>query len=72
MYNGPMPLMNHGAHRYFYQIVALKRSIVEELEMGKEGSVEPSVTYADIVCTLKRDDIAGWGEWIGTCERTSG
>lgn len=61
VYTGPMPLMGHGEHRYFYQIIALSKPL--------EGLPEHGATYTQILERLRKEDIAGWGEWVGRCER---
>lgn len=59
-----MPLMGHGEHRYFYQIIALSKSLA--------GLPSQGATYAEILERLKKEDIAGWGKWVGRCERKPG
>jgi phosphatidylethanolamine-binding protein (PEBP) family uncharacterized protein len=61
VYGGPKPLLNHGEHRYFYELVALKEPIEE---IGTYPSKE------DFLKKLaEKDLILGWGEWVGTYER---
>ena len=52
-YGGPKPLMGHGPHRYFDQLVALK----EPVNAGKlGGKVTKDGLGADIV-----GKVVGWG-----------
>lgn len=60
-YGGPKPLMGHGPHRYFYQLVALKEAVDVE-KLG--GKVTKDGLGAAIV-----GKVAGWGQWIGVYER---
>lgn len=59
-YAAPRPLMNHGPHRYFYQVIAL-RDPLQGLS-NKPSTVE-------VLAVLKRENILGWGEWVGVAER---
>lgn len=61
LYSSPRPLLNHGPHRYFYQVVALRRSI--------EGLKEKNEPLKSVLAKLKREDILAWGEWVGVAER---
>ena len=56
------PLMGHGPHRYFYQLVTLK----EPVDVGKLGGgmVTKDGLGANIV-----GKVVGWGEWVGVYER---
>lgn len=63
VYGGPRPLMNHGHHRYFYQVIALSKTL--------EGLKPEMATYAEISAKIAEEDILGWGEWVGHCERKS-
>ncbi|KAI0887471.1 PEBP-like protein [Annulohypoxylon maeteangense] len=61
VYLPPRPLMNHGPHRYFFEVIALKEPL------------DPSLLNA----TTTREQIAGaivgkilaWGMWTGVAER---
>lgn len=63
VYAPPHPLMNHGPHRYFYQIIALGRPL--------EGLKPKWAKYNDILAKIRAEDIVGWGEWVGSAERSS-
>ncbi|CAM0140744.1 hypothetical protein VKS41_008013 [Umbelopsis sp. WA50703] len=60
IYGGPRPVLNHGNHRYFYQVVALKRPM-------QNLSAIPS--RAEVLKDLANDNILAWGVWIGNYER---
>ena len=60
-YNGPRPLMGHGAHRYFFQLIALK----EPVELGKLSAIATKKELAEEVV----GKVAGWGVWIGIHEQ---
>ena len=60
-YGGPKPLMGHGPHRYFYQLIAL-REPVDITKLG--GKVTKDGLGAAIV-----GKVIGWGEWVGVYER---
>ncbi|KAG2189506.1 hypothetical protein INT44_004648 [Umbelopsis vinacea] len=61
VYGGPKPLINHGEHRYFYQLVALKSPLTDLGPYpGKETVIEKLHQEANILA---------WGEWVGTYER---
>lgn len=67
VYTGPMPLKGHGEHRYFYQVVALRKEL--EFDGDESAKREGGATYVDILRRLNKEDIVGWGEWVGVCER---
>lgn len=59
---GARPIVNHGPHRYLFQVVALK----EALDLGALSEIAtPEELKEDLV-----GKVAGWGEWIGVYERT--
>ncbi|KAL1626727.1 hypothetical protein SLS56_006720 [Neofusicoccum ribis] len=60
-YVGPRPLVGHGPHRYFYQIVALS----EPLDVDVLG---PKVTKQKIAQAIE-GKVVGWGSWVGVYER---
>lgn len=61
VYDGPKPILNHGEHRYFYQLIALKQPL------------KNLPAYPDKKTMLKNiketDSVLAWGEWIGVYER---
>ncbi|MCJ1408134.1 hypothetical protein MMC19_002207 [Ptychographa xylographoides] len=60
-YGGPMPLMGHGSHRYFYQVIAL----IEPIDKAKLSAVATKAELAQAVV----GKVAGWGAWVGVYER---
>jgi phosphatidylethanolamine-binding protein (PEBP) family uncharacterized protein len=60
-YIGPRPLLGHGPHRYFYQLIALK----ERVDVDKLSAV---VTKEELAREIE-GKIAAWGVWIGIFER---
>ncbi|KAJ2958133.1 hypothetical protein NQZ79_g6260 [Umbelopsis isabellina] len=60
IYAGPKPVLNHGNHRYFYQLVALKRHM---------ENLSALPTKEELLKDLANDNILAWGVWIGNCER---
>ncbi|KZF26793.1 PEBP-like protein [Xylona heveae TC161] len=62
VYSGPRPLLNHGPHRYWYQVIALK----EPLDRTVLSS--PLATKKEIAQAIQ-GKVVGWGAWIGVYER---
>jgi phosphatidylethanolamine-binding protein (PEBP) family uncharacterized protein len=60
VYSGPRPPVGHGEHRYFFQVVALKK----KLDVNK---MKPVATRDDVVREMQ-GKICGFGEWIGIYE----
>lgn len=60
-YMPPRPIMSHGPHRYFYQVIALKNKL--------EGLPPKMATMKQVLEKVKKEDILAWGEWIGIAER---
>lgn len=60
-YSGPRPLLGHGPHRYFYQLIALD----QPLEIKVLG---PKATKTKIAEAIE-GKVVGWGSWVGVCER---
>ncbi|KAF8305257.1 PEBP-like protein [Clavulina sp. PMI_390] len=83
LYTGAIPLMNHGVHRYFFQVVALRSPLSKMFEEHAWKKETPQTTLAegtgatvalkDILDVLaeRKGEILAWGEWVATCERTS-
>ncbi|MCJ1434824.1 hypothetical protein MMC27_004194 [Xylographa pallens] len=61
IYGGPRPLLNHGPHDYYYQVVALKESI----DIAKMSATP---TKSELAAAIS-GKVAGWGAWIGKFER---
>ncbi|KAJ9209261.1 hypothetical protein DTO166G4_9134 [Paecilomyces variotii] len=62
VYMPPRGFLGHGPHRYFFQIVALKKAL-DQSNLGSPASKE------EIIQGL-RDKVMSWGCWIGIWERT--
>ncbi len=60
-YDGPRPVLGHGPHRYFYQLVALK----EPVDFEKLSATATKKELAEEIV----GKVAGWGVWIGIFER---
>ncbi|KAF7345415.1 Phosphatidylethanolamine-binding protein [Mycena venus] len=60
-YIPPRPLMNHGTHRYFYEVIALEEPIDPKLLSSKATREQ----IADAIV----GKVLGWGMWVGSCER---
>ncbi|KAF6805851.1 hypothetical protein CSOJ01_09207 [Colletotrichum sojae] len=61
VYVPPRPLMNHGTHRYFFQVVALGEALDKKM-------LEGHATREQVAEAVK-GKVLGWGMWIGSCER---
>lgn len=61
VYQPPRPLVGHGHHRYFYQIIALAKPL--------EGLKDDGAKYSEVLRKLTKENVIGWGEWVGHCER---
>jgi phosphatidylethanolamine-binding protein (PEBP) family uncharacterized protein len=64
VYVPPRPLLNHGMHRYFYDIVALKEPLDQAFIASKPSR--------DQVGAAINGKVLGWGRWVGQCERRYG
>lgn len=63
VYLPPRPLLNHGPHRYFFQIVALSEPLPKALLEAK-----PQPTREQIAEEIE-GKVLGWGLWAGQYER---
>jgi phosphatidylethanolamine-binding protein (PEBP) family uncharacterized protein len=61
IYLGPRPLLGHGPHRYFFQLIALK----EKVDAGNLSTVANKEELALEI----QGKVIGWGVWIGVYER---
>ncbi|KAK8088626.1 hypothetical protein PG997_003587 [Apiospora hydei] len=61
-YIPPRPLLNHGPHRYFYFVVALSAPL-------ESGLLKAKATREQIAEAIV-GKVVGWGQWVGSCERT--
>ncbi|KAL1882775.1 hypothetical protein VTK73DRAFT_900 [Phialemonium thermophilum] len=62
VYMPPRPLMNHGVHRYFFEVVALSEPLDKEFAK--------SAANRDQVAEAIKGKVLGWGMWVGSSERT--
>lgn len=60
VYGGAQPPVGHGAHRYFYSVVALK----EKLD---NSHMSPVATKSDLLKEIQ-GKVVGWGSWYGVYE----
>lgn len=60
VYTGARPLLGHGPHRYFYELIALKEPIDE-----RGLSVVPT---KDELAAAIVGKVIGWGVWVGIYE----
>ncbi|KAH8890926.1 PEBP-like protein [Thozetella sp. PMI_491] len=61
VYVPPRPLMNHGVHRYFFEVVALSEPLDKEL-------LKTKITREQVAEAIN-GKVLGWGMWVGSCER---
>ncbi|KAK1980856.1 phosphatidylethanolamine-binding protein [Colletotrichum cereale] len=61
LYLPPRPLMNHGIHRYVFQVVALSEALDKKMLEGR-------ATKGHFTEAIK-GKVLGWGMWVGSCER---
>ena len=59
IYSGPRPLMMHGAHRYFYEVIAVNTPL----------NLPPNVSLKDVLDAVKGKVVAV-GFWVGKYENT--
>lgn len=64
-YAGPRPVLGHGSHRYFYQLVGLR----EPLDLARWGDGAPSKKE---LAEAVEGKVVGWGVWVGLFERKWG
>ena len=62
VYGGPRPVLGHGPHRYFYQVIALN----EKVDQGGFAAAKP--TREELAKAIEGKVVA-WGVWIGVFER---
>ncbi|OTB06889.1 hypothetical protein M426DRAFT_318604 [Hypoxylon sp. CI-4A] len=61
IYIPPRPLKNHGPHRYFFEVVALKKPL--------DPSLLTATTTREQVAEAIVGKVLGWGMWVGVAER---
>jgi phosphatidylethanolamine-binding protein (PEBP) family uncharacterized protein len=61
VYLAPRPARRKGAHRYFYELVALNQTI-------DQSKLSPMATFEEISREIE-GKVIGWGEWYGIVKR---
>ena len=64
VWGGPKPVLGHGEHSYFFQLVALKAN----LDLKSKGT-KPLAKKDLLHGALDDGKVAAWGEWVGVFER---
>lgn len=62
VYGGPRPVIGHGPHRYFYQVIALNERV------DQKGFAAAKPTRGELAKAIEGKVLA-WGMWIGVFER---
>lgn len=62
VYGGPRPVIGHGPHRYFYQVIALSEKV------DQNGFAAAKPTREELAKAIEGKVLA-WGMWIGVFER---
>ncbi|KAI8715525.1 hypothetical protein NCS52_01060400 [Fusarium sp. LHS14.1] len=61
IYIPPRPLLNHGIHRYWFEIIGLSEPLDEKLVTSKPTREQ--------VAEAIKGKVVVWGRWMGQCER---
>ncbi|OTB20488.1 hypothetical protein K445DRAFT_343751 [Daldinia sp. EC12] len=61
VYIPPRPLLNHGPHRYFFEVIALKEQL--------DPSLLTATTTREQIAGAIVGKVLGWGMWVGIAER---
>ncbi|KAL5091025.1 hypothetical protein Trisim1_003341 [Trichoderma cf. simile WF8] len=61
IYIPPRPLLNHGIHRYFFDIIALNEPL--------DTTTIASKPTRDQIAKEINGKVIAWGRWMGQCER---
>ncbi|KAI9833364.1 MAG: hypothetical protein M1838_005588 [Thelocarpon superellum] len=64
VYSGPRPVMGHGPHRYWFEVIGLK----EPVDLA---ALSPKATKEELAREIT-GKVRGWGVWIGMYERKRG
>ena len=64
----PKPIMGHGPHRYFFQVVGVKDVRWDEEGSGVKRKAGGSLTKEELI-KLIQGKVVGWGLWMGVSER---
>lgn len=62
VWGGPRPVLGHGEHRYFFQVVGLGERV--DWDVGHDGALSLEEVKRRIA-----GKVVGWGVWVGTFER---
>ena len=62
VYGGPRPVLGHGPHRYFYQVIALSEKV------DQQGFAAAKPTREELAKAIEGKVLA-WGMWVGVFER---
>ena len=62
VYGGPRPVLGHGPHRYFYQVIALS----EKVDLNGFAPAKPT---KEQLAKAIEGKVLAWGVWIGVFER---
>ncbi len=62
VYGGPRPVLGHGPHRYFYQVIALSEKV------DQKGFAAAKPTREELAKGIEGRVVA-WGMWVGVFER---
>ena len=62
VYGGPRPVIGHGPHRYFYQVIALS----EKVDQKDFAAAKPT---REELATAIEGKVLAWGMWVGVFER---
>ncbi|KAF5594813.1 aspartic-type endopeptidase opsb [Fusarium subglutinans] len=61
IYIAPRPLLNHGIHRYWFEVIGLNQPLDEKFKTSKPNR--------DQVAEAINGKVVVWGRWMGQCER---
>ena len=66
VWGGPKPVLGHGAHRYFFQVVGLTKTV----DWDAAGTNKRGLLNKAQITRIIDGQVAGWGVWIGIYERS--
>jgi len=65
VYSGPRPVMGHGVHRYFYQVIG----VGEGFDVEKANDSQVDGVGRDFLLKELEKSATCWGEWVGSFQR---
>jgi len=68
IYLAPRPVMGHGVHRYFFQVIG----VGEGFDAEKIASSEVEGVGKESLLKELEKTATCWGEWVGSFERAMG